>query len=133
MRRLVLVTAAAVLLGGCGGSPAAQPTGTLDVTQEGTAPAHTAWYVRVETTDAEPVTEHAYPTPPITLTQQLATGRYRVISWNRPCANTCPKSGEKGLGPLSQVCGTPVTITEGTRVSATVVIGTDGTCSVRVN
>lgn len=129
----ILVPAAAVLLGGCGGSPANQPTGTLDVGQEGTAPARTAWYVRIETTDAKPVTEHAYPNAPITLTQQLAVGDYRVVSWNRPCSDVCPSTGEDGLGPLSQVCGGPVTVTQGARVSATVVIGSDGTCSVRVN
>ena len=129
----ILVPVAAVLLSGCGGSPTAAPTGTLDVGQEGTAPAHTAWYVRIETTDAEPVTEHTYPKPPINLTQQLDAGDYRVVSWNRPCADVCPSSGEKGLGPLSQVCGAPVTVAEGTRVSAMVVIGTDGTCSVRVD
>jgi hypothetical protein len=129
--RTLLVPVAAALLGGCGGSPADQPSGTLEVGQEGTAPARTAWYLRIETTDADPVTEHAYPTPPITLTRQLAVGTYRVISWNRPCTDNCPSSGENGLGPLSQVCGAPVTITQGNRVSATVVINTDGTCSVR--
>jgi hypothetical protein len=129
----ILVPVAAVLLGGCGGSPADQPTGTLDVGQEGTAPARTAWYLRIETTNAEPVTEHAYPNGTITLTQQLATGDYRVISWNRPCAEVCPSTGENGLGPLSEVCGAPVTIVEGARVSATVVINADGGCSVHVS
>lgn len=132
-RTILVVPVAAALLGGCGGSPADQPTGTLDVGQEGTAPARTAWYVRIETMDAKPVTEHAYPNAPITLTQQLSTGSYRVISWNRPCADACPSSGEHGLGPLSEVCGAPVNVTQGTRVSATVVIGSEGTCSVRVN
>ena len=129
----MLVPVAALLLAGCGGSPAAQPTGTLEVAHEGTQPPLTAWYVRIETMDADPVTEHAYPNGPIELTERLATGKYRVISWNRPCADACPTEGEQGLGPLSQVCGTPVTITDGTRTAATVVINQDGTCTVRVN
>ncbi|HEV2779074.1 MAG TPA: hypothetical protein VGX25_06685 [Actinophytocola sp.] len=129
----ILVPVAAALLGGCGGSPADQPTGTLDVGQQGTAPPRTAWYLRIETTDAKPIVEHTYPNAPIALTQDLAVGNYRVISWNRPCSDACPASGDNGLGPLSQVCGAPVTVTKGTRVSATVVINTDGTCSVRVN
>lgn len=134
-RARILVPVVAALLGGCGGSPAAtdQSTGTLDVGQEGEPPARTAWYVRIETTKAEPVTEHAYPNSPITLSRKLSAGDYRVISWNRACSGTCPSTGEKGLGPLSQVCGAQVTITRGTRVSATVVIAPDGTCSVRVN
>lgn len=132
-RTRILVPAAAVLLSGCGGAPADQPTGTLDVAQEGTAPARTAWYLRIETRQADPVTEHAYPNTPITLTRQLTTGDYRVVSWNRPCTDTCPTTGENGLGPLSEVCGAPVTITEGTRVSATVIVNADGSCTVRVS
>jgi len=128
------VPLAAVLLGGCGGSPAAdQPTGTVVVGQDGTPPPHTAWYVRIETMDAKPVTEHAYPNAGIALTQQVSPGDYRVISWNRPCTDTCPNSGENGLGPLSEVCGAPVSVTQDNRVSATVVINADGTCSVRVS
>jgi hypothetical protein len=128
----MLVPVAALLLSGCGGSPAAAPTGTLVVDHEGTPPPLTAWYVRVETMDAEPVTEHAYPNGPIALTEQLSAGKYRVISWNRPCTETCPKSGEQGLGPLSEVCGAPVTITNETRTAATVVLHADGTCTIRV-
>ncbi len=134
-RAFLLVPVAAVLLGGCGGSPPAeqQHTGTVEVKQQGTPPQRTAWYLRIEDMEAKPVTEHAYPNAAIALTQQLSAGDYRVISWNRPCADTCPSSGENGLGPLSEVCGAPIKVTEGVRVSATVVIESEGSCSVRVN
>ncbi|GLZ27846.1 hypothetical protein Lesp02_00360 [Lentzea sp. NBRC 105346] len=140
IRLLIAVPVAAVLLGGCGGSPstvesAATPSssdGTIVVAQEGSAPARTQWYVRIETTKAESVTEAAYPNAPIALTKQLPAGQYRVISWHRTCSGACPASGEDGLGPLEEVCGAATTVTPGGRVAATVVIDAEGGCSVRV-
>jgi hypothetical protein len=138
IRVLLAVPVAAVLLGGCGGSPStaeqqvSSSEGTIVVAQEGTTPAGTQWYVRIETTKSEPVTESAYPNAPIALTKQLSAGQYRVISWHRACTNTCPTTGEEGLGPLEDVCGAATTVAAGNRVTATVAIEAEGGCSVRV-
>lgn len=142
IRLLLLVPVAAALLGGCGGSPPAQPdtaaaaaegnNGTLVVQQDGRRPQHTAWYVRIETTKATTVTEAAYPVDDIALTKQLPAGQYRVISWHRPCSSECPTSGERGLGPLTEVCGAKVAVNAGARVTATVRITADGACEVHV-
>lgn len=144
-RPLVSAVAALLLLGGCGGaaSPDATPsetgspsvaasgTGTLVVGQSGTAAPKTIWYVRIESMAAEPLTEKGFPGAAISLKEQLAPGQYRVISWWRTCRSACPSSGEKGLGPLEQVCGAVVTVAADARVTATVVIKADGGCTVR--
>ncbi|MEV6524501.1 hypothetical protein AB0M43_21315 [Longispora sp. NPDC051575] len=149
MRSVVLlVPVAALLLAGCGGQPpsprpsaaiasSAAPaprgtSGTLVINQSGAAPARTAWYARVETPDAKPLTEAAFPQGPITLTKELTAGKYRVIAWHRACADVCPTTGEKGLGPLEEVCGATVTVTAGATLTATVTIDAEGTCAVAV-
>lgn len=141
-RFLLLVPVAVALVGGCGGQPPAERDaaqqvaaadsngGTLIVEQDGRRPQHTAWYVRIETTAATTVREAAFPVADIALTEQLPAGQYRVISWHRPCSGPCPSSGERGLGPLAEVCGTKVTLKADTRVTATVRIAADGRCSV---
>jgi hypothetical protein len=146
-RLALLVPAAAALLAACGGPPptVAPPSstamstsvsspdvGTVVVRQDGTAPERTAWYVRIETGKAELVAEYAFPGRPISLTKQLPIGDYRIISWHRPCESACPTSGEKGLGPLAEVCGTPVTLRQGKEQTATVAIDPSGSCSVAV-
>lgn len=145
MNRIVLVSAAAALLSGCGGAsqadnqPAApapagsRDTATIVVSQDGATPPLTAWYVRIETPAAKSVTEASYPNAPISMTREVPAGTYRVISWSRPCSDRCPDSGEAGLGPMRDVCGAPVTVSPGARVSTAVEIHTDGTCSVRVD
>lgn len=141
-RFFLLVPVVAALIGGCGGSPPATPaagltqtaaegdSGTLVVEQDGRRPRLTAWYVRIETAGAATVAEAAYPRDAIALTKQLPAGKYRVISWHRPCSDSCPASGETGLGPLQQVCGAKVDVTGGARVTATVRIAAGGTCSI---
>lgn len=145
MNRIVLISAAAALLGGCGGAPSADtqpapavPSGTsgsatIVVTQDGATPPLTQWYVRIETPAAKKVTEAAYPNVPISLTHEVSPGDYRVISWSRPCSGSCPKSGEAGLGAMRDVCGAPVNVGAGARVSTAVEIHSDGTCTVRVD
>jgi len=141
IRLLLLVSAAAVLLAGCGGQPHAHPstpattstTGTLVVSQQGDAPEHTLWYVRIENLHAEPLVEKSFPAGPIRLTKALRAGRYRVISWYRECSGTCPTTGEHGLGPLEQVCGAVAAIKAGAKVTARVTIGDKANCSVRIS
>ncbi|WP_412542951.1 hypothetical protein R8Z50_10855 [Longispora sp. K20-0274] len=149
MRSLaLLVPVAVLLLAGCGGQPSAthaaetsaRPVpaattspgtdGTLEIGQDGAAPPNTLWYARIETPESKVVVESAYPAGPIALTKQLAAGRYRVIAWHRACTGACPTSGEKGLGPLEEVCGAVVTVTAAARVTARVVIDGDGACMV---
>ena len=125
-RILLLVPVAAVLLGGCGGPPA----GTLVVDQKGDRPAQSAWYLRIETMKAKVVKEAAFPGGDISFEHELPVGRYRVISWSRPCTSDCPSSGERGLGPLKDVCGAPIEVSESVPVQATVEINTSGGCSV---
>lgn len=140
---LASAAAALLLLGGCGGaapSDAGDPAGAtaapanggvLTVDQTGAAKPRTLWYVRIETLKAEPVFETAFPGRKISLTRRLKPGQYRVISWWRTCEGVCPTAGEKGLGPLENVCGAPVTIVSGRKAKATVSITADG-CAIDV-
>ncbi|MGH3645663.1 MAG: hypothetical protein ACRDTM_00555 [Micromonosporaceae bacterium] len=146
-RLLVSAAVALFLLGGCGGaappesepaSPSAPATttpasgaATLTVGQSGTAAPRTIWYVRIESMAAKPLVEKGFSGTSIALNQQLEPGEYRVISWWRQCRNVCPTSGEKGLGPLEQVCGAVVNLPAGAHVTATVTIKEDGGCTVR--
>lgn len=147
MKRLLpLVSAAAVLLAGCGGQPQPVPTpavakplspatavgepGTLIIGQQGTIPPRTAWYTRIETPTAVVVAETAHLTGPIALARALAAGRYRVIAWHRTCADTCPITGEQGLGPLEEICGALVEVKEKATLTATIAIDPVGACSV---
>ena len=143
----LLVSAAVVLLtlGGCGGaadgderrdaeSPLASPpptAGTLVVGQSGDTPPRTLWYVRIENMQAEPLAEQGFPGRNIAFTRTLKPGEYRVISWYRTCQGACPTVGEKGLSPLRQVCGAPVRVAAGEKVTATVKVGVDR-CSVEL-
>lgn len=148
-RLLPLVPVAAVLIGGCGGSPpqtqahapaadaavaragsAAASEGTLVVGQRGSTAVPAKWFVRVESGTGAKVVERGFAGGAVELTRSLAVGEYRVIAWQRPCEAACPESGEKGLGPLREVCGTPVDIAAGARVPVTVVVGGEGSCSV---
>jgi hypothetical protein len=148
-----MASAAALLITGCGGSPqttpppqatqASQPTqsasalnaasqASLVVDQQGTRPARTLWSIRIEDTTAKAVAEQLFHADRITLSRKLPTGTYRIIVWSRPCDDTCPTSGEKGLGPLRDVCGGQVTVTTGQQTKATAVLANDGTCTVKL-
>ncbi len=149
MRRFALLVPVAVaLLAGCGGQPPAgtagtaasavatppsQTSGTLSVAQEGTAPPLTMWYLRIESQDGQPLAEKSYPSGQIAMTRLLPPGKYRVVSWHRPCTATCPSGGEQGLGPLAEVCGALVDVSTRVTTTATVVIDADGACTVRVH
>lgn len=82
---------------------------------------------------AKPLLEKAYPGRRIALSQPLPAGPYRLLVWNRPCAGACPTSGEKGLGPLQDVCGAQLKMPSGRQLKVSAAIGADGTCSVKVN
>ena len=106
--------------------------GTLAVSQAGTQPARTLWYMRIESMAAEPLFERNYPGHPIAQSRILEPGEYRVIAWHRSCSGTCPSSGEAGLGALEQLCGAKITITPRTRTAVTVAIDSEGTCAMKV-
>jgi len=158
-RALFTGFAATVLLAGCGeaGGSAQQPSaqsstpttsattpavtaatktlpvpGTLAVSQAGTQPARTLWYMRIESMAAEPLFERNYPGHPIAQSRLLEPGQYRVIAWHRRCSDTCPSAGETGLGPLEQVCGVRITIAPRIRTAVTVAIDNQGTCTMKV-
>jgi len=134
------------LAAGCGGS-AAQPSaetgstppssthadpqrGTINVTQRGAAAPKTMWFVRIESPDSKPLAEAGFPDRPVSFSRDLPTGQYRVIAWQRPCGGPCQAAGEKGLGPLDDVCGAVVSVTSGRPVNAVVQISTDGGCTI---
>lgn len=138
IRALLVLPVAAALIAGCGGQepagnvpgPAAgAATATLVVGQRGVAPDRTKWYLRIETDQAGLVDERSF-TGAISWEGALEPGRYRVVSWQRPCAGECPQSGDAGLGDLAQVCGAAVDLISGARSTATVAIAADGTCAV---
>jgi hypothetical protein len=106
--------------------------GTLAVSQAGTQPALTLWYLRIESMAAEPLFERTYPGRAIAQSRLLEPGDYRVIAWHRNCSDTCPSTGEAGLGPLEQVCGAKITITPRARTGVTVAIDNQGGCAVKV-
>ncbi len=140
IRVLLTGFAATVLLAGCGESAGSATTatrtlpvpGTLAVSQGGTSPARTLWYLRIESMAAEPLFERNYPGQPIAQSRLLEPGEYRVIAWHRRCSGTCPSSGEAGLGPLEQVCGAKITIAPRTRTAVTVAIDNQGACAMKV-
>ena len=152
MTRLALnaLTAAGItLISGCGQPPgqpsdasaptssgpvtrspaAATASGTLSIAQQGADNAD-VWFVRIERPDASTVFETAYPSGQLALTTQLAPGRYRVLSWRRPCAGPCATGSEQGLAPLQDVCGAQVTITADATVRRTVLVNPDGSCAL---
>lgn len=135
-RTLLVLPVAAALIAGCGGQepagdvPEPAGTGTLVVGQDGVAPERTKWYLRIEAEKAAVVDERSF-TGAISWQGALPPGKYRVVGWQRPCAQECPESGEQGLGDLAQVCGAIVDVTIGARISATVAIADDGGCEVR--
>jgi hypothetical protein len=140
-----LVAAVLVLATGCGGSAQritkAEPTppqtthaqplpGTINVTQVGTAAPKTMWFVRIERPDSKPLAEAGFPNRPLSFSRNLPAGKYRVIAWRRTCTGACPASGENGLGPLEEVCGTLVSMTAGQRVDTIVQINAGSDCTV---
>lgn len=114
-------------------SAPSRASGRIVVTQQGSAPAKTLWYLRVEDTTAKPLLESAFPNRRIALDRDFPAGVYRVIVWYRPCEGLCPTTGESGLGALQQVCGAQVQLTAGQRARATAVIDSDATCTVKVS
>ena len=151
-----MASAAVLLLAGCGGSPkvASEPSapstaqmpvartagtpssaavapGTLMVSQQGSTPARTIWYLRIEDLSARTMFEQSY-SQPIALSKTFAEGQYRAIVWHRACEKTCPAHGEQGLGPLEQVCGAKVAVAAAATVKAVAVVGADGSCSIKV-
>lgn len=161
MNRIALAAsvAAVLLTGGCGGVPRSTPepaeqsppatstapssagttasapaltSGTIVVSQQGTTPAKTLWYLRVEDMSAKPLLEQAFPNQRIALNQAFPAGNYRMLVWNRPCDDACPTSGESGLGQLQQVCGAKLDLTAGQQTQAAAVVNPDGTCTVKV-
>jgi 2-polyprenyl-6-methoxyphenol hydroxylase-like FAD-dependent oxidoreductase len=105
--------------------------GTLTVSQQGSTPVRTVWYLRIEDLAARTMVEQS-SLQPIALSKTLAEGQYRVIVWHRACEKTCPAHGEQGLGPLEQVCGAKVTVAAATTVRAVAVVGADGSCAIKV-
>lgn len=161
MNRLALAAsvAAVLLTGGCGGEPRSIPppaeqsapatsttpssagttasapariSGTIVVSQQGSTPAKTLWYLRVEDMSGKPLLEQAFPNQQIALNRAFPAGGYRVMVWNRPCEGACPTSGESGLGSLQQVCGSHLALTAGQQAKAAAVIKPDGTCTIKV-
>jgi len=112
------------------GGPGAQAVpGTIAVRQRGTQPAKTLWFLRVENPAAKPLFEHRYAGMAISQTLSYKQGDYRVIAYSRPCSDTCPATGEDGLGELAEVCGIKVHVTPAGRVPVTVSFAKDGNCS----
>jgi len=88
------------------------------------------WYVRIENSKGAIVTEEAFPSGSIYVDSPLPKGKYRVISWRRPCETTCPTTGESGLGPLADVCGALVHVSVDKSVRVEVAINPDETCQI---
>ena len=103
--------------------------GRLVVSQSGPLPHH-VWTVRVERADASTAVEQAFREAPISVDTRLPKGDYRVVSWSRACNGACPTSGEKGLGPLGNVCGKLVRVTGGEATRVRVAVSPDGSCAI---
>jgi len=103
--------------------------GHLLVGQKGTL-AGNLWYLRIESAKGANLNEQAFPAGSIALDKPLPQGDYRVISWRRTCTATCPSTGDKGLGPLQDVCGALVHISTGKTAQVKVAINPDGSCSI---
>lgn len=103
--------------------------GRLLVSQSGSLPRNVLT-VRVEKADASTAVEQAFREAPISVDTQLPQGDYRVVSWSRACNGACPPSGEKGLGPLENVCGGLVRVNSGETVRVRVAVSPDGSCAI---
>jgi hypothetical protein len=149
-----VVLAAALILSGCGETPvqtagktpdaspsqlttapgdstasaSVAPAGRLLVEQKGTR-TQDVWYLRIEGAKGALVSEQAFPAGSISLDKSLPPGDYRVVGWRRACTGACPSVGEKGLGPLKDVCGTTFHLSIGKTVLAKVAINPDGSCA----
>lgn len=105
--------------------------GRLLVSQSGSLPRN-VWTVRIEKADASTALERGFREAPISLDTLLAEGDYRVVSWSRSCNGACPASGDKGLGPLGNVCGELVRVNSGEIVRVRVAVSPDGSCAISI-
>lgn len=101
------------------------------MSQSGSLPRN-VWTVRVEKANAGTALEEAFREVPISVDTQLPEGDYRVVSWSRACDGACPTSGEKGLGPLGNVCGELVRVNSGEIVRVRVAVSPDGSCAISI-
>lgn len=128
---------AAVLLAACGDADTTGgSTGVLVVTEILPArPVYTEGsiaYLRLEQADGKlvmedrPVTEVLEPRGGRLLRRRLPGGRYRVISYQRPCQGNCSH-----LEPPTDRCETVVQVRAGRTVQTTVVLGQRDGCRLR--
>lgn len=89
-------------------------------------------YVRIETPQGKTVTEKEFRAP-IRFKQSLAPGLYRVMTWRRDCADTCPDSGEKGLGDPVNVCGAKAEVRADAVTPARIRLTPDADCTLETS
>lgn len=113
--------------------PKAGGAGFLDMTSVGDdgVPASVR-YVRIETPQGKTVTEKEFRAP-IRFKQSLAPGLYRVMTWRRDCADTCPDSGEKGLGDPVNVCGAKAEVRADAVTPARIRLTPDADCTLETS
>ena len=70
-------------------------------------------YLRIEDHTGEVVLERQYRRgSDVRLVARLHSGRYRVISWQRPCEGACPGKGHghARLDAPTDICGTKIKV-----------------------
>lgn len=107
--------------------------GFLDMTSVGDdgVPASVR-YVRIETLQGQSVVEKEFRTP-IRLKQSLTAGQYRVMTWRRDCAGSCPAQGEKGLGTPVNICGAKATVRSDAVAQATIRLTPEADCTLETS
>lgn len=115
------------------GADSSGGVGFLDMTSVGDdgVPASVR-YVRIETLQGQSVVEKEFRTP-IRLKQSLTAGQYRVMTWRRDCAGTCPTQGEKGLGAPVNICGAKATIRSDAVTQATIRLTPETDCTLETS
>jgi hypothetical protein len=90
--------------------------------------ASTIRYLRIEDSAGKPVLEREYRTSPAELVEQLAVGRYRIVSWTRDCGGSCEGKTDPQLAAPAHICGIRVELRENADTTVTIDAPPDGGC-----
>jgi hypothetical protein len=112
----------------------AGPAGTLAaVVQEPSARSqHEVRLLRVEDLAGKTVVERIYRAEQAELSEPLAVGHYRVISWAQDCGGSCVGVPDDKLAAPVRICGVKVDITENGVTKVAVDAPADTACTMTV-
>ena len=129
MRVLAAVAVLAAVIASVASAGSQKPA--LKVTQKFIGSVHyvegSIGYIRIKSPAGRRVAQKTFSGATKQLRFTLAPGRYRVVSFQRPCDGNCSL-----LDPPTDRCSTAVQIRAGATVSATVVVTPGQGCRIRL-